>query len=62
MCDADLNNDGLVNSLDLSLFKPVFFTSNPDADLNGDGIVNSLDLSLFKSLFFKPPGPSALTP
>ncbi|MBI3546207.1 MAG: thrombospondin type 3 repeat-containing protein [Gammaproteobacteria bacterium] len=62
MCDADLNNDGLVNSLDLSLFKSVFFTNNADADLNGDGLVNSLDLSLFKSLFFKAPGPSALAP
>ncbi|MBI3546205.1 MAG: RHS repeat protein [Gammaproteobacteria bacterium] len=58
ICDADLNNDGLVNSLDLSRFKQVFFTNNADADLNGDGIVNSLDLSLFKQLFFKAPGPS----
>jgi hypothetical protein len=59
-CDGDLNNDGIVNSLDLGLFKQRFLTTNADADLNGDGTVNSLDLGLFKGLFLKPPGPSGL--
>ena len=40
-CDADLNNDNFVNSLDLGLFKLVFMTADADADLNGDGVVNS---------------------
>ncbi|VAW59289.1 hypothetical protein MNBD_GAMMA08-306 [hydrothermal vent metagenome] len=62
MCDADLNNDNIVNSLDLGLFKIRFSTTDADADINGDGIVNSLDLGLFKSLFFKPPGPSGPLP
>lgn len=61
-CDPDLNNDGFTNSLDLGLFKPVFFTTDPDADFNADGIVNSLDLGIFKDGFFKAPGPSALAP
>ena len=58
-CDADLNNDCIVNAVDLGIFKTVFFTSNGDADLNGDGIVNAVDLGVLKSLFFTPPGPNA---
>jgi hypothetical protein len=61
ICDADFNNDNLVNSLDLGLFKQMFFSSGDvEADLNGDSIVNSLDLGLFKSRFFQAPGPSNL--
>jgi hypothetical protein len=61
-CDADLDNSGLVNSLDLGLFKARFFTTDPDADFNGDGIVNSLDVGIFKQLFMQAPGPSGLVP
>jgi hypothetical protein len=61
-CDGDFNNDNIVNSLDLGLFKQRFLTTNADADLNGDGAVNSLDLGLFKALFLKPPGPSGVVP
>lgn len=59
MCDADLNNDGIVNTLDLGLFKQRFTTTDADADFNGDGVVNILDLGLFKQMFNKPPGPSS---
>ena len=59
-CDADLNNDGVVDFLDLGLLKAVFFTDDADADLNGDGSVDFLDLGLMKSGFFQPPGPSGL--
>ena len=62
MCDGDLNNDDIVNSLDLGLFKQAFLTSNVNADLNGDGIVNLLDMGRFKPMFSKPPGPSAFVP
>lgn len=58
VCDADLNNDCIVNPLDLGLFKLAFFTSAADPDFNGDGIVNTIDLGIFKSLFFLPPGPN----
>jgi len=60
ICDPDLNDDGTVNMLDLSLMKGVFNSADPDADLNGDGVVNFLDLSLLKGLFNKEPGPSGL--
>lgn len=59
-CDADLNNDCVVNVTDLGLLKAVFFTADPDADFNGDGAVNASDLGIMKQQFFGPPGPSGL--
>ncbi len=59
LCDADFNNDCIVNPIDLGLFRTVFFTNDPEADLNSDGIVNPIDLGLFRTLFFTTPGPSA---
>ncbi len=62
-CDADFNNDGFVNSLDIGLFKSMFMnTGDSEADINSDGIVNSLDLGLFKGMFFQVPGPSGVAP
>jgi hypothetical protein len=58
-CDADLNNDGFVNSLDLALMRASFARRNVPADLDGNGIVNSLDINRFAALFGKAPGPSA---
>ena len=40
---GDFNNDGLVNSIDLSLMITAWNTSNTTYDLNRDGAVNSLD-------------------
>ncbi len=58
-CDADFNNDTLVNSLDIGLFKQMFLMQGDlEADLNGDNIVNSLDIGLFKARFLLPVGPS----
>ncbi|MEY4763459.1 MAG: hypothetical protein RI907_132 [Pseudomonadota bacterium] len=59
-CDADLNNDGFVNSLDVTLMRGQFGKRGVAGDLNGDGIVNSLDTVKFANLFGKAPGPSAL--
>ena len=67
-CDADLNNDLIVNAIDLGLFKSCYLKSAPDAqcqhpedsDINGDGNVNALDLGLFKTLYLKAPGPRGL--
>ncbi len=61
-CDADLDNNGIVNFLDLDLLGDQFLTAGPDGDLNGDGSVNFLDLSIAGELFFMSPGPSALVP
>ncbi|MEO1574717.1 MAG: thrombospondin type 3 repeat-containing protein [Pseudomonadota bacterium] len=59
-CDADLNNDLVVNVIDLGILRTVFFTTDADADFNGDGVVNVTDLGIMRSAFFGPPGPSGL--
>ncbi len=68
ICDADLDDSGLVNFIDLLQFEAAFFSGpqspnwNPDADLNGDNSVNFLDLLIVEQQFFGPPGPSGLAP
>ncbi len=62
VCDADFNNDELVNFADLAVFKSGFGGSDPVIDLNGDGLVNFADLALFKSTFGGPPGPAGSLP
>jgi hypothetical protein len=42
---GDLNNDGIINSLDWSLVGERWFTNYPDYDFNSDGLVNSIDFS-----------------
>ncbi|MFK8015477.1 MAG: proprotein convertase P-domain-containing protein [Gammaproteobacteria bacterium] len=59
-CDADLNNDGVINVADLGLLRAVFFTADADADLNGDGVVNVADLGILRASFFGAPGPSGV--
>ena len=61
-CDADLNNDGVVNFADLAAMKKVFFKADAFADLNGDGVVNFADLAILKKASFKKPGPAAGKP
>ena len=43
---ADLNCDGVVNSIDLGYLLAAFGDDNPRADLDGDGTVNSADLGV----------------
>ncbi len=59
VCDADFNNDCVVNVLDLGVLRSVFFSDDANADMNSDGVVNIVDLGLLRQLFFSPPGPSA---
>ncbi|MFK7886650.1 MAG: glycosyl hydrolase [Gammaproteobacteria bacterium] len=59
-CDADFNNDCVVNVVDLGEFRSGFFGSDPLYDLSGDGVVNAVDLGRLRQLFFQPPGPSGL--
>ena len=50
-CRGDINHDGLVNGVDLSLLGSNWQTSvlGVGGDLNGDGMVNGVDLSLLGS-------------
>jgi alpha-N-arabinofuranosidase len=65
LCDADLNNDLIVNTIDLGLFKKCYLKQSadaqcqrpPDADINGDGVANMIDLGLLMNMYFKPVGP-----
>ena len=52
LCDADLNQDCVVQVTDLGLFRTVFFTDDADADFNGDGAVNVVDLGIIRIEFF----------
>ncbi|MEO1576277.1 MAG: thrombospondin type 3 repeat-containing protein, partial [Pseudomonadota bacterium] len=61
-CDADLNNDGVINVIDLGQLRAVFFSNEADADFNGDGVVNVVDLGIMRAAFFGAPGPSGVAP
>jgi hypothetical protein len=61
-CDADLNNDDIVNFADLAIFKSAFGTSDSHADFDESGFVSFADLAILKSRFGAPPGPSGLNP
>ena len=43
--NRDLNGDGRIDILDLTLVSQYFGQSHPQADVNGDGTVNILDLT-----------------
>jgi len=58
-CDADFDQNCVVNFTDLGVMKINFFhTGDRVTDLNGDGVTNFVDLAALKAGFFEPPGPS----
>ena len=46
-CCLDLNEDGVLNFFDVSLFIQWYSTSDPGADYNDDGAIDFFDVSLF---------------
>jgi hypothetical protein len=64
LCDADLNNSGLVTSADFSLLRSVLNQSAgasalaAAADMNGSGLVTSVDFNLLRARLNTAPGPS----
>ena len=48
---ADVNDDGMVNILDLTLVAQGLGTDSPEADVNGDGVVNVFDLVFVANQF-----------
>jgi hypothetical protein len=49
MQPSDLNSDGVVDVIDLSILVSRWGSSDATADINGDGIVDALDLSVLVS-------------
>ncbi|MFK8031301.1 MAG: membrane dipeptidase [Gammaproteobacteria bacterium] len=60
-CDADINNDCIINFLDIAAFPDQFLGTNELFDFTGEGAVNFLDYSYMTGVFLDAPGPSALT-
>jgi hypothetical protein len=66
LCDADFDDDGIVNLLDFGLLRSAYLTQaghpswNPEVDANGDGLVNVLDFGEFRAAYLGVPGPSGL--
>jgi hypothetical protein len=50
-CPADLNGDGQLDFIDISLFVAAFNSQSPLADINGDNQWDFIDISLFVSAF-----------
>ncbi len=60
MCDADINDDCIVDAADFSTCNDRILTSDPDCDLNGDGNVDEVDISTLNNRLQQPPGPSGI--
>ncbi|MDR3643034.1 MAG: dockerin type I domain-containing protein [Candidatus Doudnabacteria bacterium] len=48
----DINNDGVVNSIDAAILISHMGQNYVPADLNGDGVVDSKDLDILSSWWF----------
>lgn len=51
-CDADFNNDGVLDSADAMLMRTMMRQKHPAADLNEDGRFNGTDIMVFRELWF----------
>lgn len=51
---ADINDDGVVNTADVSAYLNLYNVQDPEADINGDGVVNTQDWTLFLNLWNNP--------
>jgi hypothetical protein len=63
-CDADLDNNGIVNQIDLGILRGEYGSTAPnnDEDLDCNGVVNQIDLGILRNSLGKPPGPSGTAP
>ena len=58
-CDADLDNDGIVDKLDRFLLQAARGATGPnDGDLDCDGDVDAADMDTLRGALGQPPGPS----
>jgi hypothetical protein len=59
-CDADFNNDGVVEFADYLYLGERWQSADANADLDGDGVVSWSDLQVLIDSFFGAPGPSGV--
>ncbi|MDH3588104.1 MAG: hypothetical protein OEQ74_01740, partial [Gammaproteobacteria bacterium] len=59
-CDADFNQDAMVDFHDVSMMRAMYDSASALGDLNNDGWVDIVDLNIMKSLFLTAPGPSGM--
>lgn len=50
-CPADLNGDGIIDTLDLQIFLDWFLTGNALADLDGDGVLTYSDVTFYRGIW-----------
>lgn len=62
LCDADFNNDDVINAVDLGVLRGNYFSEEPLTDLNVDNVTNVVDMGLLKTMFFGQPGPTGTDP
>ncbi len=62
ICDADLNDSGLVTSSDYTILRNRLNSNDPVADLNHSGSVTTSDYTILRNKLNQPPGPSGLHP
>ena len=51
VAETSLTIDGIVNVVDLAIFRASFGTADPAVDLSGDGFVNTVDLAILRRYF-----------
>ncbi|MBW2715918.1 MAG: thrombospondin type 3 repeat-containing protein [Deltaproteobacteria bacterium] len=63
LCDADYDDDGVVNFLDFSAFSNAFGSNDLEMDHTPPvaGNINFIDFSFFSNAFGSTPGPSGTT-
>ena len=68
LCDADLNNSGLVTTADFAMLRSVlnelasYNALSAAADMNGSGTVTATDFAILRARLNTRPGPSGLHP
>jgi hypothetical protein len=60
LCDADFDQNCMVQFQDLGALKAGFYGSDPNLDMNGNAQADFEDLGHLAQGFFQPPGPSGV--
>jgi hypothetical protein len=61
-CDADFDQNGIVDSADRAQLEASLGSTDRLNDLDGNGVVDAADLAILNSLFGLPPGPTGVEP